>query len=213
MTTQASTMSAAAAAAAISSKSGSLKYIQPHYKLAECITSHRISYQSFMDLMNHYHPSEHRVVTTYYDTDIFYSDVYYCSSKIRSVSCQIKYHQETLAFENIEYVGENAFDLSVTRFSPSLNYHHERQGIQLIKDTGSYTMTLEILIPNITNPADINPTNIIEQIRDSTNIISLSYHFTIKSMASRELTTHITTLMSLTHPVELTDAYAAQALA
>ncbi len=186
--------------ALLASKSA-YRYIQPHYEWAECITSHRISPQSFIDLMDQYKPTEHCVVTTYHDTDIVYTDMFHCAKKLRSATCQIKYHQEAVALDNLEYVGENTFDLSVTRFAPSLNYNHERQGVQLIKDNSRYTMILEILIPSIVHPSSISVDTIIEQIR-TYNIISLSYRFIIKGITTKELYDHISILKALTKPPE-----------
>jgi hypothetical protein len=176
------------------------KYIQPHYVWAERIISHRISCQSFIDLLDLYRPGERRIFTTYYDTDIKYTDIFHVSKGTRTASCHIHYFQETVVLDNIEYIGENIVDLSITRFAPSLTYNHERQGVHLIKDNSRYTMILEILVPHIVRPEKLDIDTILGNIRDGdlSNIISLSYRFVIKSIGNKELTENIVALKNLT---------------
>jgi len=180
------------------------RYIQPHYEWAECITSHRISRKSFIDLMNCYKPTEQRIVTTYHNTDMIYVDTFYCYDKIRSATCYTLTRHEDETLDNLEYIGEDTFNLSINKFAPSLNYSHERQSLQLVSCNHSYSMILEILIPSIVNPTNLNTKAIIEQLLTDNiiNIISLSYRFMIKKISQIELADQIANLKKLTHPFD-----------
>ena len=153
-----------------------LKVVKPYRALGEHIVDHQIGVEHYRRIYDRIAAeSTVDVVTRYYADDIVLT-VRDDRQGRRTTGCTVTYLVDIIEDEEagLQLEKDQYFNLSVTRFPKRLRYDHERQSVEItyrgIKNT---RVILEILIPGINAPADID----MDVLKGGAaeNIISLSY--------------------------------------